>query len=97
MNSTIEKILMDSFATGVAIGIKLKNNTSLIATAVTFYDPLQVNKWIEIKPFTLYGYPVKETTIEIKQIESAMFFSVYYDDPLYVRLRQLRSKILEIK
>jgi hypothetical protein len=97
MNSTIEKILRDSFVTGVAIGIKLKDNASLIATAVTFYDPLQLSKWIEIKPYTLYGYPVKETAIEITQIESAMFFSVYYDDPLYVKLRELRSKIFEIK
>jgi hypothetical protein len=98
MPASMESILVDSLQRGTAIGVKLKNNTAVIATAVIGLDTFShKNKWVEIKPYTLYGYPVKETVIDIRQIESVIPFTVHYDDPVYIRLRELRAKILEIK
>lgn len=82
---------------GTAIGIKLRSSTVLIATAVISLDMFNGrHNFIEIKPYTLYGSRVKETIIHVSQIESVIPFTVQYDDPVYVRLRQLRSKITDL-
>lgn len=83
---------------GTAVGIKLRSSSVLIATAVISLDMFNNHsKWIEIKPYTLYGSRVKDTIIHLDQIESVVPFTVQYDDPMYVRLRDLRSKIVEIR
>jgi hypothetical protein len=97
MNLRMESILVNSFLHGTAIGIKLKGKSVLIATAVTNLNTFtNHDHWIEIKPYTLYGYPIAETTIHIGEIESVIQFTVHYDDPVYVRLRELRARILEL-
>lgn len=97
MDTRMESILVDSFLRGTAIGIKLRSSGVLIATAVTnLYTFSGRDNWIEIKPYTLYGNPVKETVIHIKQIETVMPFTVHYDDPVYAKLRELRAKIIEL-
>ena len=93
----MESILVNSFLKGTVIGIKLRNSSAPIATAVTQLNTFNDrHNWIEIKSCTLYGYPIKQTWIPIEQIESVIQFSVYYDDPVYVKLRELRAKILEL-
>jgi hypothetical protein len=97
MKSRMERVLIDSMLRGTAIGIKLRSSSVLIATAVISLDMFNgQDNWVEIKPYTLYGSRVKETIIHLSQIESVIPFTVQYDDPVYVRLRQLRSKITDL-
>ena len=98
MKSKIENILINSFLTGTAVGIKLRDSDVLIATAVTNLDTLNVmDNWIEIRQYTLYGYPVERTVIHANEIESVIPFTVHYDDPVYVRLRELRAKKFRLR
>jgi hypothetical protein len=93
-----ERLLMRSLSHGTAVGIKLKDADDLIVSAVTDFSPrADHEKWIEIKPYTLYGKPVQEHVFPLHRIEYVVSYSVRYDDPLYVRLREIKRRILGIQ
>ncbi|HYG17987.1 MAG TPA: hypothetical protein VD816_03625 [Ohtaekwangia sp.] len=98
MRASNASVLVNSFLHGMAVGIRLRQSNVLIATAVIALDTLDDrNRWIQIKPYTLYGYPVQQTIIQMTEIESVIPFTVHYDDPVYVKLRMLRAKIFNIE
>jgi hypothetical protein len=93
----IEGMLMGSLAEGTAVGIKIKDKGEVIATAVKRLEIRKDGqKWVELKPFTLYGFPIAETRFPFERIEAVLSFSVSYNDPVYVRLRKLRALVLGI-
>ena len=94
----IELQLRDSLIKGTVVGIKVRNRSEVIATTVLNMDVVSANdNWIEIMPYTLYGHPVSETRIPMKDIKKVIPLSVHYDDPLYVRLRKIKANILGAK
>lgn len=93
-----EHKLMSSLLNGTAVGIKLKGSNEFIVSAVTdFESGNDHEKWIEIKPHTLYGKPVSDRIIPLSLIEKVVSYSVHYDDPLYARLREIKTRILGIE
>lgn len=89
----IEEVLRVGAVHNLAVTLRLKNGSTL-TTGIARY----INKGslclVELKSDTLYGVPIKETVLHISEIEKASLLSVLYDDPVYVRLRDLKKKTL---
>jgi hypothetical protein len=89
----IQRALNNSFLKGTAVGIMLKGSNELIVTAVVNLNMQVYPQWIETRPYTLYGSPIQQSVISLSEIESVIMLTVNYDDPLYVRHRELKAKI----
>lgn len=93
-----ERMLTGSLLKGTAVGIKLKGSDEFIVSCVVNLQSGENHeKWIEIKPYTLYGKPINETIISLSNIEKIVSYSVRFDDPLYVRLCEIKGRILGIQ
>lgn len=86
----IEELLLRSLKEGLAVSITVKNKPPLY-TAISDLKNNGRMKMVVMMPETLYGYQIEETVILLDEIEDAHSLNVYYDDPLYVRLRAIKK------
>lgn len=87
-----KEILQDLIAseqTNCVLKIKLKNARNPVITAV---DRI-TNKKIVLKPTCLYGYRLRKRNITMVEIESVVRYKTRFDNPLFMRLRFIRSNI----
>ena len=93
---TLNEIISDlteSKNKGHAIGIKLKTPDTLIVTAVEHIS----KKSFLVKPYCLYGDIIPQTEILFNNVQDVKLLRVYYEDPFYVRLRNIKSNVRTIK
>ena len=89
----IMKALLHSKKTGRVVGICLKKRSKLLVTAVEEIDSLSVT----VKESTFYGQLIARRNIRIDDIESVRSFNSYFEDPMFVRLRNLKLSIRKIR
>jgi hypothetical protein len=74
---------------GVVIKIKLRHQENPILTTVEDI----VNDIIVVKPVNLHGVSIPRTSFYVDEIEDAKCMRIFYNAPLYVRLRNIKSNI----
>jgi hypothetical protein len=87
------KELRNSEKTGRVVRIRLRKKRKVLVTAVQ-----EVNsRVITVKAFTLYGRTIPNRTILMEEIESVRSFNSHFDDPMFVKLRDLKNSIRKIR
>jgi hypothetical protein len=89
----ILKALISSKKTGRVVGIRLKKKAKPIVTAV---DDLN-DHVVQVKESTCYGQTISNRNIPLKDIETVRCFNSYFEDPMFVRLRNLKNSIRKIR
>jgi hypothetical protein len=92
---TITDIINESQRTGMAVSLKLFGRDPFATTVIRIVDKGDI-KMAEISPVTLYGKPVNETIIHIHEIEKVAPLFVLFNDPVYVRLREVKKIIRDM-
>src|SRR5688572_2799167 len=91
----IEEILKIGISHGLGFSLKLKEKPVIFVGVEKYNNKFGLNL-IEIKPHTLYGSPITETVFHISEIERLAVLNVLYEDPVYVKLRNLKAIIKDI-
>jgi hypothetical protein len=97
MNKSYNQIISDLFKSkkrGNIIAVKLKGSEKPLLTAV---NEVKGNRIVIVNPISLYGSQLEETIFHIEDIETLKVYSALYSDPIYVRIRELKNSIDEIR
>jgi hypothetical protein len=92
-----EKIMSDLFKskkTGNIISLKLKGCDRNI---LTFVQEVKTNRIVVLNPVTVYGSTLDECIFHLEDIENCRVYSSRYHDPIYVRIRELKKRIDQIR
>lgn len=88
----IEEILHIGIQHGLGFSLKLTGKP-VVFVGVEKYDKKRGLNLIELKPLSLYGSRIDDTVFHISEIERIGVLSVLYEDPVYARLRKLKTMI----
>lgn len=91
----IEEVIQQSHQKGIAILIKIHGKKPFV-TAVEEYIDKGSLKLIVLKDHTLYGLPLEETVIHLHEVEGITPFHVYYNDPVYIKVREIKKLIKKV-
>jgi hypothetical protein len=91
----IEEILKLGIMHGLGFSLKLKEKPVQFVGVEKYNSKLGLNL-VELKPLTLHGTRITETVFHISEIERLAVLNVLYDDPVYAKLRKLKSMISAI-
>ena len=97
MKASYNQIIADlqkSQNKGNIIALKIKGNEKPVLTAVS---EVKANRIIMLNPVSVYGTQIEEAVLHVEDIESIRIYSSLYSDPVYVRIRQLKASIDEIR
>jgi hypothetical protein len=97
MMKNYELILRDLFkskSTGNVISLKLKGYSKKILTAV---QDVKANRIVVLNPISVYGSQLEESIFHLEDIENSRVYSARYHDPIYVRIRELKNNIDQIR
>ncbi|MBT1701682.1 hypothetical protein [Chryseosolibacter indicus] len=97
MVKSYEKIISDLFRSkdkGNVISLKVKGIEKAILTCV---NEVKANRIIVLNPVSVYGAPLEENVFHLEDIENLRVYSARYSDPVYVRIRELKNNIDEIR
>jgi hypothetical protein len=86
--------LLKSKKRGNIVALKVKGTEKPMLTAV---NDVKANRIVTINQVSVYGSQIDNYLFHIEDIESLKVYSALYMDPVYVRIRQLKSSIDEIK
>lgn len=89
----IFKDILISAQTNCVLKIKLKDAAHPVITAV---DRVEKNRII-LRPTCLYGYPLKQRTVTLTQIEAVTRYRTQFNHPLFERLRFVKNNIAAIR
>lgn len=91
----IEEVIQLSLTKEMAVLLKLKGCDPIVTAIESFINKEDL-KLIQIKPETLYGQTINETVIHLQEVESIAPLFVSYNEPVYVKLRQIKKLIKQI-
>jgi hypothetical protein len=97
MKKNYDQILGDlikSQRTGNVISLRLKGNDKLILTSV---EQVKGNRMVILNPVSVYGALLEESIVHLEDIENCHVYNSHYHDPVYVRIRELKNSIDQIK
>ena len=97
MKKSYEQILMDLFKSkrsGNVISVKVKGNNKTLLTSV---DDVRGNRIIMLNPISVYGATIDECVLHVEDIENCKVYSARYNDPIYVRIRELKNSIDQLR
>src|SRR4051812_45423852 len=97
MNKSYEQILRDLFKSkskGNIICLKIKGIEKPVLTSV---QEVKGNRIIELNPISVYGSQLEESIFHVEDIETLRVYSALYSDPVYIRIRELKNSIDEIR
>jgi hypothetical protein len=80
--------VLASAANGHVIGIKIKDQSRMLITAV---DKVLNQKTIVLKPSLLTGNSYQPGSLDFSQIESVIRFNSVFEDALSVQLREIKK------
>jgi hypothetical protein len=89
-----ETIVLNALRHGNAVLIKLKSNDEALPCGIANFRDRGDLKLIELKAETLYGKPIRDTVILLDEIESIQRLTAIYEDPMYVKLRNIKKTLL---
>jgi hypothetical protein len=90
----IQTIIQQALRHGNAILIKIKGKPELLPCGVANFRNRDAHKFVELKSETLYGKVIFDTVIPLEEIESVQMLTAIYDDPMYVKLRDIKKTLL---
>ncbi|HYG04017.1 MAG TPA: hypothetical protein VD927_16340 [Chryseosolibacter sp.] len=97
MRNSYDKMLKDLFRSkesGNVVAFKVKGNEKTVLTAV---DDVRANRIIVLNPVSVYGVPIEESVLHLEDIENIRVYNARYTDPIYVRIRELKNNIDQIR
>jgi hypothetical protein len=97
MKKNYEQLLTDlskSKVAGNIVSLKLKGNEKMILTSV---QEVQANRIVVLNPVSVYGTMLDENVLHIEDIENCRVYNARYHDPVYVRIRELKNSIDQIR
>lgn len=97
MFKSYEKILSDLFkskSSGNVIAVKVKGNEKTILTSV---QEVKGNRIVVLNPVSVYGSQIDESVLHLEDIEMLRVYNARYTDPIYVRIRELKNNIDQIR
>ena len=97
MTNSYEKILKDLFRSkglGNVVALKVKGNEKTVLTSV---EDVKGNRIVVLNPISVYGMPIHESVLHLEDIESIRVYNARYTDPIYVRIRELKDNIDQIR
>lgn len=86
--------LLKSKDKGNVICLKIKGIEKAILTSV---QEVRANRIVFLNPISVYGAPLDESVFHLEDIESLRVYNARYTDPVYVRIRELKNNIDEIR
>jgi hypothetical protein len=92
-----ELILRDLFkskSSGHVISLKVKGYSKTVLTAV---EEVKANRIVVLNPVSVYGSALEEHILHLEDIETSRVYSARYYDPVYVRIRELKNSIDQIR
>jgi hypothetical protein len=97
MRKSYNQIIADLFKSknrGNIVALKVKGSEKPVLTTVS---EVKGNRIIFLNPISVYGSPLEESIFHVEDIESLKVYSALYTDPVYVRIRQLKNNIDDIR
>ena len=92
-----EVILRDLFkskSAGNVISLKLKGHGKALLAAV---EEVKANRIVVLNPVSVYGAAIEENVLHLEDIETCRVYSARYHDPVYVRIRELKNSIDQLR
>lgn len=97
MNKSYNQILADLFKSksrGNVVALKVKGTEKPLLSTVS---DVRANTIVVLNPISVYGSQLEESIFHVEDIESLKIYSALYTDPVYVRIRELKNSIDEIR
>lgn len=97
MKKSYDQIVSDLFRSkkkGNVVAVKIKGSDKPVLTSV---NEVRGNTIVILNPISVYGTEIDESILHIEDIESLKVYSALYSDPVYVRIRELKNSIDEIR
>lgn len=97
MKKSYNQIIADLFKSksrGNIVSLKVKGSDKQLLTTV---NEVKGNCIVILNPVSVYGAPIDEAVFHIEDIESLKVYSALYSDPVYVRIRELKNNIDQIR
>lgn len=97
MKKSYEQILADLFkskSSGNIISLRVKGIQTALLTAV---EDVRANRIVVLNPVSVYGSRLEENVLHLEDIETSTVYSARYHDPVYVRIRELKNSIDQIR
>jgi hypothetical protein len=97
MKKSYNQIIADLFRSksrGNIVSLKVKGNDKQLLTTV---NEVKGNCIVILNPVSVYGAPIDGAVFHVEDIESLKVYSALYSDPVYVRIRELKNNIDQIR
>ncbi|MBT1703474.1 hypothetical protein [Chryseosolibacter indicus] len=92
-NEILQELFESKEKTNV-LGFYLKGEHKLITTAVVDIGFSEVSEpVIQLRECDLHGYPLFKSQIPLSEIDGVIRFNTLYNDPVYVRIREMKNRI----
>jgi hypothetical protein len=97
MKKPYNQIIADLFKSksrGNIVALKVKGSEKQLLTSV---NEVKGNCIVVLNPVSVYGSPIDTTVFHVEDIENLKVYSALYTDPVYVRIRELKNSIDQIR
>jgi hypothetical protein len=97
MKKSYNQIIADLFKSksrGNIVALKVKGNERPVLTQV---NEVKGNCIVILNPVSVYGAPIDDAVLHVEDIESLKVYNALYTDPVYVRIRELKNSIDQIR
>jgi hypothetical protein len=97
MKKPYNQIIADLFKSksrGNIVALKVKGSDKQLLTAV---NEVKGNCIVVLNPVSVYGSPIDDAIFHVEDIESIKVYNALYTDPVYVRIRELKNNIDQIR
>jgi hypothetical protein len=97
MAKSYERILLDLFKSknlGNIISLKIKGAEKALLTNV---KEVKGNRIVVLNPISVYGAEIAENIFHVEDVEDCRVYNARYHDPVYVRIRELKNSIDQIR
>jgi hypothetical protein len=97
MKTELQEIFAElrySLENGTVVSIRTFQQSKPLLTVV---EQFQDDECVVIRSASLYGHTIVNTRIRISDIRGVIRFRARYEDPVFVRLREIRNTIHTIR
>lgn len=97
MLKSYEQILKDLFrskSSGNVVALKIKGTEKTVLTSV---QEVKGNRIVVLNPVSVYGAQLDDSILHVEDIETVRVYNARYTDPIYVRIRELKNNIDQIR
>src|SRR3954469_23261083 len=97
MKKPYNQMIADLFRSknrGQIVSLKVKGNDKQLLTTV---NEVKGNCIVVLNPVSVYGSPISDAVLHVQDIESLKVYNALYADPVYVRIRELKNNIDQIR